>query len=154
MDCNRSQNGMVNRGRRLWQSTSREMTWTKKVLRSRESQDTSGRWNWQNFGKEVSRPTTNKGWRRIASHPHFSDKETEIQVTQLEMLRVRIRNQVCVAPESPCSFQSLFFWWSFLFLWSLPKNRCVHFPVCQLLLIWGGKMNLTLVNATLLTDLG
>lgn len=28
------------------------------------------------------------------------------------------------------------------------------FPVRQLLLIWGGKINLALVNATLLTDLG
>jgi hypothetical protein len=28
------------------------------------------------------------------------------------------------------------------------------FPVCQLFLIWGGKMNLTLVNAILLIDLG
>lgn len=44
-----------------------------------------------------------------------------------------------------------------LFSRPLPRNRCVGFvcfPGCQLLLIWGGKMNLALVNAMLLIDLG
>lgn len=121
-DGKRSQGGIGKPGRRRWQSTSREMTGTKMVPRSRESQDTLGRWNWQD-SKEKGNYNE---WWGMASHPHFSGKETEVQVTQLEAIRTGIWNQVCVAPEPPRSFQSSFFIWSFC--------SCGH---CQRTGVWG-----------------
>ena len=62
-----------------------------------------------------------------------------------------------MAPEPSALLPVCLLFMELLCLWSLAKNRCVglgHSPSSQLLLFWGREVDLALVNAMLLIDLG
>ena len=125
-DSKGSQSRIRKPGRRWWQTTSREMTWTKMVPRGRAIQEMLGRWNWQDWKAKGIKQTSNQWawWGNGFSSP-CSRVKKQVPVTQPEAMRTRVWNHVFVSPEPPPPIFLLFM--ELLFLRSLPKNRCVGF---------------------------
>lgn len=130
------------------------------VPRSEEMQDISCRWSGQDPGRrgEIQGDQPLRGKLRNGFR---------FPLCQIRKLRSRSHSWTSSGPNyeirsvwsqsPPCSCLSALFLWSFCAYGHCQRTGVWDqriFPLHQLLLIWGREMNLTLVNATLLIDLG